>query len=176
MKPSVQGNTYYQNRVGWYIIKFRVASENQMEQLGSSIARVLESGDVVLLFGELGVGKTTLVRGIARGLGFEGIVNSPSFTLMNIYDTIPVIYHFDFYRLSISEVEDLGLEDYLEKDGICIIEWPQNANLISVEGFYIHIDLIDGDYDLGRQVFIEARGDEHNNRLGRLSAYVDSGS
>lgn len=153
-------------------------NEEEMEGLGESLARVLESQDLVYLMGELGAGKTTLVRGIARGLGYTGRVTSPTFTLMNIYPGAMPIYHFDFYRLEGQELMDLGLEDYLEQEGIALIEWPQ-AGLVDggagrqndwlpAEAFYIQIELTDDDYERERQVTFSARGDRYKDKLEEL--------
>lgn len=155
-----------------------IANEEEMESLGEKVAAVLEGGDLVYLMGELGAGKTTLVRGIARGLGYRGRVNSPTFTLMNIYQSSPVIYHFDFYRLEGRELTDLGLEDYLEQEGLALIEWPQagfsmqdqpgNSDTLPREAIYINIELTDDDYDRERQVSISVQGDRYQGKLEEL--------
>ncbi|MGI5922051.1 MAG: tRNA (adenosine(37)-N6)-threonylcarbamoyltransferase complex ATPase subunit type 1 TsaE [Syntrophomonadaceae bacterium] len=153
-----------------------VPSEQDMEVLGQSLARVLENGDIVYLLGELGAGKTTLVRGVARGLGYKGNVNSPTFTIMNIYNSIPAICHFDFYRLNESDISDLGLEDYLEKEGIALIEWPQaGKRFLPEEALVIKIELVNDDYDRERKVSITSRGDTYANKLEELKKVVDFG-
>ena len=94
--------------------------------LGEKLAHLLQAGDVVLLLGDLGAGKSELTRGIAKGLGISGPIASPSFTIMNCYHdgTIP-LYHFDWYRLSSAdELYEMGLDEYLGGDGIAVIEWP----------------------------------------------------
>lgn len=159
-------------------LHINIANEEEMESLGEKVAAVLESGDLVYLMGELGAGKTTLVRGIARGLGYRGRVNSPTFTLMNIYQSCPVIYHFDFYRLEGRELTDLGLEDYLEQEALALIEWPQagfslqgqpgNSDMLPREAIYINIELTDDDYDRERQVNISVQGDRYQGKLEEL--------
>ena len=102
---------------------------------GERLGRCLQPGDIVLLFGDLGAGKTTLTQGISRGLGIpkSEYIRSPTFTLVNEYcGTLP-IYHIDLYRLdSFSEIESLGLEECLFSNGVSIIEWAEklspNAN------------------------------------------------
>jgi tRNA threonylcarbamoyladenosine biosynthesis protein TsaE len=139
-----------------------------MEDFGSKLATVLHEGDVVYLRGELGAGKTTLVRGAARGLGFKGKVTSPTFTLMNIYPTQPPVYHFDFYRLEDNDLTDLGLDDYLEKGGVTFIEWPSFTGELPEHALNIEIELVDDDYEKERRVLVSAAGPEYAARLKEL--------
>lgn len=102
-------------------------SEEETFQLAHELAEEFEGDEVVLLFGELGAGKTVFAKGIASGLGLEDShhVCSPSFTLVNIYQAKYPIYHVDLYRLGTSaEVQDLGWEDYLGQ-GIVLVEWAE---------------------------------------------------
>ncbi len=101
-------------------------SPAETRALGERLAALLRPGDVLLLYGDLGAGKSELTRGIARGLGIGGPVASPSFTIMNVYETgrIP-LYHFDWYRLeSAEELFEMGLDEYLGGDGAAVVEWP----------------------------------------------------
>jgi len=150
-----------------------VHNDGEMQELGKAIAGVLEINDVVYIVGDLGVGKTTLTRGIARGLGYKGRVNSPTFTIMNVYEIVPVIYHFDFYRLEGADMFDLGLEDYLGREGISIIEWPQaGETILPEEALIININLIDDDYEQGRTVKILARGEQYLQKIEELKKIV----
>jgi tRNA threonylcarbamoyladenosine biosynthesis protein TsaE len=100
-------------------------SERGTSAAGEQLARILEAGDVVLLFGELGAGKTAFVRGLARGLGAEAAdVTSPTFTIVQEYPggRLP-LYHVDLYRLEPAEIADLGLDELIEGDGVVAIEW-----------------------------------------------------
>lgn len=103
------------------------ASEEETERAGESLARRLRPGSVVLLYGELGAGKTALVRGLARGLGAQtDDVSSPTFTLIQEYaGTSVTLYHVDLYRLSPREVDELGLEELVSGQGIVAIEWAE---------------------------------------------------
>ena len=103
-------------------------SVSETEALGERLAKCLSSGSVVALYGDLGAGKTALVRGMARGLGIEESVSSPTFTIVNEYPGHPALFHFDLYRLkNAEELYAIGWEDYLDRDGICVVEWSENA-------------------------------------------------
>jgi len=101
------------------------AAEQETEEAGETFARTLKRGDVVLLYGELGAGKTAFVRGMARGLGANTEdVSSPTFTIIQEYAApSATLYHVDLYRLEPAEIEDLGLDDMLDAGGIVAIEW-----------------------------------------------------
>jgi tRNA threonylcarbamoyladenosine biosynthesis protein TsaE len=147
-----------------------------MISLGRLLARVLEKNDVVYLTGELGAGKTTLVRGIARGLGYTGRVTSPTFTLMNIYAADIDIFHFDFYRLQGNDLADLGLEEYLEKEGLSLVEWPQVAdNLLPSEALLVNIELVEEDYERERLVMVTAKDQRYQAKVEELKAYANTG-
>jgi len=95
--------------------------------LGKQLAGTLQSGDVLALYGDLGAGKTHLVKGIAHGLdGRPEDVTSPTFTLIQEYATAPPLFHLDVYRIEqLAELERMGVDEYLHGDGICVIEWPE---------------------------------------------------
>ena len=100
------------------------ASEEETIRFAKEYAKTLRAGDVVLLHGELGAGKTAFVKGIAQWLGIEEEITSPTYAYMNDYGGL---YHYDCYRLkSGAQAEALGLTDYFYADGICVIEWSEN--------------------------------------------------
>ena len=104
-------------------------SPEETFQLGSKLAMEARPGQVYTLIGDLGVGKTVLTQGMAEGLGIEEPVNSPTFTIVQVYDEgrMP-FYHFDVYRIGdVEEMDEIGYEDYFYGEGLCLIEW---ANLI----------------------------------------------
>jgi tRNA threonylcarbamoyladenosine biosynthesis protein TsaE len=102
----------------------------ETRRLGELIGRAAKAGDVVLLSGELGAGKTVFVQGIARGLGFEGPVSSKSFVLLGEYAGRLTLYHADLYRLdSPEEVEDLALTE-ISGDGVLVVEWPERGETV----------------------------------------------
>lgn len=101
-------------------------SEEETSAIGARLGASLRQGDVVLLYGELGAGKTAFVRGLARGLGAPpDDVSSPTFTLIQEYAGRVTLYHVDLYRLEPKEIPDLGLEDLVVGDGVVAIEWAE---------------------------------------------------
>ena len=103
-------------------------SEAKTESLGERLGTALTPGKVVALFGDLGAGKTVFVRGIARGMGITGRVTSPTFTIVNEYFGKIPLFHFDMYRLASSdELYGIGWDDYLARDGVCVIEWSERV-------------------------------------------------
>ena len=103
-------------------------SERETEQAGADLAAKLKPGDVVALYGGLGMGKTAFVRGMAAGLGLGARISSPTFTIVNEYDGPVPLFHFDMYRLSSAdELFEIGWEDYLRRGGVCAVEWSENV-------------------------------------------------
>lgn len=108
------------------MLKYKIISKNADETrlLASKIIKMLKVGDVVLLTGDLGAGKTTFVSGALESLGYKDHVISPTFNILKCYFEVkPIIYHIDAYRLEDQNI-DIGLEEYIEGNGICFIEWP----------------------------------------------------
>ncbi len=102
-------------------------SAEETIKLGEQFAKSIPNGAVVLLKGEMGAGKTVFVKGVAKGLGINDMILSPTYAYMNDYDGI--LYHYDCYRLSSGEdAEGLGLTDYFYAGGICVIEWSENIS------------------------------------------------
>lgn len=102
------------------------SDERETIEVGESLGRVLREGDVVCLYGDLGTGKTTLVKGIARALGIEEReITSASFLIISEHHGERSLYHIDLYRVGEEESMDLGLEDYLDGDGIAVVEWAE---------------------------------------------------
>ena len=102
-------------------------SERETVQIAKNLAKQAKAGDVYCLSGDLGVGKTVFTKGFAKGLGIQEPVNSPTFTIMQIYEegNLP-LYHFDVYRIEdVEEMEEIGYEDYFYGEGVCFIEWAE---------------------------------------------------
>jgi tRNA threonylcarbamoyladenosine biosynthesis protein TsaE len=132
--------------------------EQETRDLGERLGQVLQRGDVLLLSGDLGTGKTCLTQGIGRGLACKGAVNSPSFVLMNEYEGREKLFHADLYRIEdVEELDDLGLWDYAER-GVLVIEWPERgADLLPGDGLVIELRY--GDAERQRRMRFLPRGD-----------------
>lgn len=117
-------------QIGEYIRMNKVIitkSEQETMQFGRNFAREIKEKDIVCIYGDLGAGKTCLVKGIAEGLGVTTeYIRSPTFTLINEYSGKYSIYHLDFYRIkNVKEIEELGIEEFCGEKGITLIEWPE---------------------------------------------------
>ncbi len=122
---------------------FKTHSPEETQEIGVKIGCQLTPGDVVALVGDLGVGKTCLTQGIARGAGVyqDQTVNSPSYILINEYEGRIPVYHIDLYRLErLEDIIALGLEEYLEGEGICVIEWADRLGELLPES-YIQVSI-----------------------------------
>lgn len=111
------------------MMEFITNSPAETENLGAALGKLLPAGTVLAYRGDLGAGKTAFTRGLARGLGCNELVTSPTYTIVNEYlgGRLP-LFHFDMYRLRSSEdLWDIGWEDYLERGGICAVEWSENV-------------------------------------------------
>ena len=156
------------------LYSFLSCSEKQTQRLGYALGACLRAGDVVLLEGEMGAGKSVLTRAAARGMGVEGPVPSPTFTILNIHEGRAMkLYHFDLYRLEDADaLYEMGLEEYIPpEDGAAMIEWPQMAqeampaNALSIELRY------DGD---GRTVTLEPMGRFGSDRIDEILRVMEA--
>ncbi|MBR4017129.1 MAG: tRNA (adenosine(37)-N6)-threonylcarbamoyltransferase complex ATPase subunit type 1 TsaE [Oscillospiraceae bacterium] len=117
-------------------------SPEETEAAGAALAERLSPGTVIAFRGDLGAGKTAFTRGLARGLGITDPVTSPTYTIVNEYTSGRVpLFHFDMYRLSSAdELFDIGWEDYLERGGICAVEWSENVEDALEDPFWVTIE------------------------------------
>lgn len=137
--------------------------ESETLALGIRLGQSLKSGDVVALYGGLGAGKTVLAKGIAKGLGISDEVTSPTFTLLRQYQGRETLCHFDLYRIEDEqELAHIGFYDYLGADGVCVIEWPENAPDLS-PSVCVRIDGSGGE---ARHIEIIEEGDAHGHSGG----------
>jgi tRNA threonylcarbamoyladenosine biosynthesis protein TsaE len=126
-------------------LRFTLASDSprDTESLGERLGAALRAGDVLLLSGDLGAGKTTLTRGIARGLGVEAPVKSPTFALHLRYPGRVRLDHLDLYRVTeVADLDELGLDDTIGRDGVAVVEWGERAGAVWDE-FAVHVTLAD---------------------------------
>ena len=146
--------------------KFITNSNEETIKLGEKLGNLLNKGDVVLLVGDLSGGKTTLTKGIGKALGVERIINSPTFTIVKTYKGKKAnLYHLDLYRLD-GLNNDFDLEDYIETDGVCVIEWPHQVDELLPDE-YININLsIKGLNE--REITIDSKGKRYEKIVGEL--------
>lgn len=140
----------------------QLPNEETTQKLAFDLATLSQSGDIFLLTGDLGAGKTTFTKGFAEGLGIKQMIKSPTYTLIKEYETgkLP-LYHMDVYRLA-EGASDLGLDEYLEGDGVCIIEW---GHLIKEDIYTPYLEFfLDKISDNERELQIES-STENNPRL-----------
>lgn len=114
---------------------FETESAEATILLGERLAKFLKPGSVVAFYGELGSGKTTMIKGFARGLGVKEMVKSPSFVIVTEYQGRMPVYHIDLYRInSPEEFTEIGIDSYIGGDGVCLIEWAEKAEGLLPEG------------------------------------------
>ena len=122
-------------------MEFLTNSPEETEAVGAALGKILESGTVLAYRGDLGAGKTAFTRGLARGLGYAEPVTSPTYTIVNEYlgGRLP-LFHFDMYRLrSSDDLWDIGWDDYLDRGGVCAVEWSENVEDAMENAVYVTI-------------------------------------
>jgi tRNA threonylcarbamoyladenosine biosynthesis protein TsaE len=142
-------------------------SPEETQQFGARLGELARPGDVLLLAGKLGAGKTCLVQGIARGLGIKEYAASPSFVVVReLYGRLP-LYHMDFYRLeNLEEIADLGLDDYLYGQGVSVVEWAEKGlSLLPPEHLLIEMSYVS---DNERRLKLKARGKRYRQLVAEL--------
>ena len=123
-------------------MEFLTNSPEETERIGAALGKILPPGTILAYRGDLGAGKTAFTRGLARGLGCGDIVTSPTYTIVNEYlsGRIP-LFHFDMYRLGSSDdLWDIGWEDYLERGGVCAVEWSENVDDAMEDAIWVTIE------------------------------------
>lgn len=152
-------------------MRFKSDSTMDTEKIGSALAGVAFPGLLVLLWGDLGAGKTTLIRGFVGSFGFDN-VRSPSFTLINEYDCAVPVAHADLYRLGKCNLRSLGLDEYLDSGWILLVEWPERLISPGEEENIINVRMTYGKSDHGpseaRLIDIDAIGVKAGEALALL--------
>ena len=152
------------------MINIETHSFEETVQFGMKLGKTLKSGDVICLSGDLGTGKTALTNGIAKALGINSYITSPTFTLVNEYEGEIPLYHFDVYRISDpEEMYDIGFEEYINGQGVTIIEWGEQINdMLPEQIIKININKnLENGLDV-REISVELTGDrylEHKDKL-----------
>lgn len=146
-------------------IQMDIYNIKQLDYFSRAFSKLVKPPMIVLLIGDLGSGKTTLVKSLVKYLGSDADVTSPTFTLLNEYEGKFPIYHFDMYRLSsMEEAVAVGFDEYFDKsklDGVCFVEWPENVKgLISAVDYVIKIDKLD---DNTRKITLTEGNDASNH-------------
>ena len=149
------------------MVKFICKSKEETQELGKLLAKESFVREVITLKGQLGAGKTTFSQGFANGLGIKGIINSPTFNIVKCYfDSIIPLYHIDAYRLEDGTNKDIGLEEFIDGDGLCVIEWPNFIDYL-IPNLYLSINIehVDGDI---RKFKISSKDERWNSLIDSL--------
>lgn len=157
------------------MISFENIDEKTLKRIGFCLGRLLRAGDVVLLRGEMGAGKSVLTRAAAGGLGVEGPVPSPTFTILNIHEGTQLkLYHFDLYRLeSADALWEMGLEEYIPSvDGVTFIEWPQMAQE-AMPNDVLEVEIVYAQEGMARSLTMTPAGKFEAARLDALKAMLE---
>ncbi|HLV10592.1 MAG TPA: tRNA (adenosine(37)-N6)-threonylcarbamoyltransferase complex ATPase subunit type 1 TsaE [Halanaerobiales bacterium] len=156
------------------IYNYKSNNEKETSKFGKIIGELLEPGQLILLAGELGAGKTTLVQGICKGAGVDEDVSSPTYTLINEYEGELSICHVDLYRLDKEEdLYDIGIEDYLDNEAVVLIEWPELVyDFLPPDFIFIKIEVEEGKK---REFNIEAEGEKSFRLIKGLTKYAGNG-
>lgn len=158
-----------------YLYSLLSISEKQTQRLGFALGACLRAGDVVLLEGEMGAGKSVLTRAAARGMGVEGPVPSPTFTILNIHEGSSMkLYHFDLYRLEGEDaLYEMGLDEFIPaRDGASLIEWPQMA-AEAMPADHLAIDIRYAQDGMAREITMQPMGAFDEERIGEILGMME---
>ena len=149
-------------------LQLRTTSPEETRRLGFAAGECARAGDVFLLSGPLGAGKTCFTQGLARGLGVEGYVRSPTFVLMTRHTGRLTLHHIDLYRIgSPEEAWDLGLDEQLFGSGVCVIEWAERAEeLLPEDALWLEFSY--GEGETGREITFDCEAARHDGLLAHL--------
>ncbi len=135
-------------------VSFEINNIDELSHVSDLLISWLDKSNIIAFYGAMGAGKTTLIKNLCKRLGVNDEVNSPTFALVNEYqtDTYDSIFHFDFYRIkSLEEVFDIGYEDYFYGGSLCLLEWPELIDPLMPDNF-IKVEIKHGDLDTNRKI------------------------
>ncbi|CEN85573.1 P-loop ATPases [[Clostridium] sordellii] len=149
------------------MVKIYLENEEQTKDIGYKLGQLVTPKSVICLIGDLGAGKTTMTKSLAKALEVDDYITSPTFTIVNEYEGRIPLYHFDVYRIGSSdEMYDIGFDEYIDGDGVCIIEW---ANLIEdiLPNEYLYIEM---NYkETGREMILTPKGEKYEEIVKELT-------
>lgn len=153
------------------MLKYHSGSAEETVKLGQKLGRILQKNDTVCLAGDLGTGKTAFTGGIAKAIGVDGYITSPTFTIINEYEGMLPLYHFDVYRINSSdEMFEIGYDEYVSGDGITVIEWADNIrDILPDERIEVFIEKDDPNNPDSRLITMRFHGHRTSEYEGRLS-------
>lgn len=143
---------------------FYSENENELVDFGIKIGKALKAEDVIILSGELGAGKTTITKGIAKGLEIDQMIKSPTYTIVREYQGRLPLYHLDVYRIG-DDPDSIDLDDFVYGNGVTVIEW---GNLLDLETFEDYLTISLAKTELGRQVSLSAKGPRSEDLLEEI--------
>ena len=155
-------------------LKLKSRSSKQTQLLGKQIGKLAQSGDIFLLTGNLGTGKTCLIQGIAHGLRVKEHPASPSFVIVREYHGRLTLYHIDFFRLDrIEEIAKLGLDEYLYSNGVCAVEWAEKGlELLPQENLLMTLEYV-SDCNTERVICLKPQGERYRELVRKLKASLE---
>ena len=149
------------------MVKIYLENEEQTKDIGYKLGQLVTPKSVICLIGDLGAGKTTMTQSLAKALEVDDYITSPTFTIVNEYEGRMPLYHFDVYRIGSSdEMYDIGFDEYIDGEGVCIIEW---ANLIEdiLPNEYLYIEM---NYkETGREMILTPKGEKYEEIVKELT-------
>ncbi|AHY16409.1 tRNA (adenosine(37)-N6)-threonylcarbamoyltransferase complex ATPase subunit type 1 TsaE [Streptococcus iniae] len=143
---------------------FYSANENQLIAFGYQLGQRLKANDLIVLTGDLGSGKTTLTKGIAKGLGIDQMIKSPTYTIVREYEGRLPLYHLDVYRIG-DDPDSIDLDDFIYNDGVTVIEWGE---LLGDDILEDYLELIISRCEQGRSIECKAHGNAYHNLMMEL--------
>ncbi|OLN21509.1 tRNA (adenosine(37)-N6)-threonylcarbamoyltransferase complex ATPase subunit type 1 TsaE [Domibacillus antri] len=154
--------------------KYTIHDLKEMKKFAAHVASLLVPGDVLLLEGDLGAGKTTFTQGLAEALGVKKNVSSPTFTIIKEYKGKYPLYHMDVYRLGQDSEEDLGFDEYFYGDGISVVEW---AHFIEdqLPAEYVKINIYHTGVEMQREVVLNIKGDRYDRIREKVMDFESTG-